>query len=302
MNPCIDVEYVVRGFVYGGLNRVELRSRVGAGKAVNVACELAKLGANVLCIGVNYEENGDLIEQRLRDAGAAYDFVTLPGRVRENIKMYDENGVMTEINTAGDVGGSAPKPPQGEIVSPLDPSQIGKARTRLSYLGGGLGETFSKVSPKEDLLVISGSLPVGLSDAYYRDVIQSWSGRVVLDCAGEPLRLALGAEKLPYAVKPNLYELNTTFGVEAETPPQSVAICNRLMSHIPVVCVSMGEQGAVLVAEGRSFFADAPQITPKRLHGAGDAMVAGLAYAISQGRPVEEYLPAAIAQAAKYMS
>ena len=52
---------------------------------------------------------------------------------------------------------------------------------------------------------------------------------------------------------------------------------------IELVVVSMGEKGAIFVNKQTSLFASPPAVTVKSTVGAGDAMVAGLVVAQSQG-------------------
>ena len=102
LNPCIDRTVEIDKFTYGGMNRILTSREDGCGKGVNVALVARELGMESACIGYLFEENGELISERLKEAGAQEDCIWLPGRVRTNMKVFDrENSRITEINESG---------------------------------------------------------------------------------------------------------------------------------------------------------------------------------------------------------
>jgi 6-phosphofructokinase 2 len=59
--------------------------------------------------------------------------------------------------------------------------------------------------------------------------------------------------------------------------------------------VSLGEKGALLTTPDNSFFCSAPHINTSSTVGAGDSMVAGLAYAFAQNKKPSDTLKLATA-------
>jgi len=259
LNPSIDVQLSVAGFVYGGLNRVREVGRYASGKGINVCAALANLGQPPVCIGFNYCDNGYLITDALDEWGVGHDFVDVAGVVRTNIKLYDSmGGAMTELNQPG---AYVPEEALLQLINKINASS---------------GST----------LILSGSMPAGVPADFYRQLCQTtWPGCVILDAEGEALKLALSGDKPPFCIKPNLYELETCFGVRLSAKEDIAAFCQDLIKTygIRMICVSMGADGAMLVTDSSAYYVPALDLAVKGVQGAGDAMVAGLAYGLSQG-------------------
>ena len=284
LNPCIDWQWTTPAFVYGGLNRAKSGERYASGKGINVCSALKNLGLDPLCVGFNFHENGALITGALDEWGVRHDFVTVDGAVRVNIKLYDDAaGTMTELNQPG-----AFVPEDGVLEFHRKIEALGRA------------ESSRKRPLAEDILVLSGSMPAGVPVDTYKRLCETWPGRVILDADGEALRLALQGERPPYCVKPNLFELTNSFGVELPTRESIAAFCRGLIAEhgVTIICVSMGADGAMLVTGSDAFYVPAPAVAVRGVQGAGDAMVAGLAYGLAQGLPAPELLRVATAAAA----
>jgi 6-phosphofructokinase 2 len=110
----------------------------------------------------------------------------------------------------------------------------------------------------------------------------------VVDTSGPALQCAV-AEGV-YLLKPNLSELSRLAGV-AELDSESVARAAQgiiAQGKCEIVVVSLGANGACLVTrEGVDYIA-APAVKKQSTVGAGDSLVAGMVFALSQGRPVRE--------------
>lgn len=279
LNPCIDWQYTVPKFDYGGLNRVRLTRTDTAGKGINVCIALKNLGLDPLCMGFNFAESGDQLREKLDSAGVRHDFVECQGAIRVNIKLYEESsGIMTELNQPG------------TLVSMQEMEELEGKISRLDNPG---------------ILVLSGSRPEGIPPEFYSKLCSSWPGLTYLDAEGEALKIALKDPfKAPYAIKPNLYELESTFGVRLPTPRDIAGFCRKkFFNQLEVqclwsACVSMGAEGAVLITPTCSYYCPALDVPAKGIHGAGDAMVAGLIYAQITAQPEENLLPYAVAAAA----
>ncbi|MCL1788183.1 MAG: 1-phosphofructokinase family hexose kinase [Defluviitaleaceae bacterium] len=273
LNPCIDWQYNVPTFAYGGMNRVRRTYASAASKGTNVAVVLKNLGQAPCCVGFNFAEGGQQVIDKFDSIGIAHDFDMLPGAVRVNIKLYEETtGTMTELNQPG-----AFVP---EIYVHRLEAKVGKLQS------------------KDGILVLSGSLPAGVPPNIYARLAGLWQGKVYLDAEGEPLRLALAAGRKPYAIKPNLYELESVFGVKLPTPKAVADFCRENIHGVPVICVSMGAAGAVLVTPGGAYFSPALNIPVKGVQGAGDSMVAGLIHGELCGMTAPDLLRFAMAAAA----
>ena len=265
LNPSIDRTLTVEGFTPGGLNRVLSSSDVAAGKGINVALTVSALGLDSECIGFMYRDSASLFEKRLMVNSTAYDFIWYDGSARTNIKVFDKSaGVVTELNESGRT---------------CDDEGL-KAMTDL----------VCSHAENSDYLILSGSLPPGCPDDYYRTLINAVDGlgcRCVLDADGD--RLRLGLEARPFMIKPNRFELESMAGHSLDTL-EAVRDAARkyIRMGVEVVAVSLGEDGAMILQGKEALYAKRLNIEVKSTVGAGDSMVAGLVAGFMAERPLEE--------------
>lgn len=274
LNPCVDRTVRVEGFVSGRTNRI-VDSRCDAGgKGVNVGIALHNLGEDTCCLGFNFAEDGGLLTETLGRLGIKSDFVPVEGRLRTNVKVFDlKTREMTELNEAGD--GVGPR-----------------ALERLE-------ETAERHLPKAELLVLSGSAPPGVPDGFYRRLAERAARhgvRTVIDARGPLLLESLAAR--PYLIKPNRDELQETFGEEITSRADAVRVARRASAlGAGMVCVSLGKDGALLVAADGAYFSAGADIEVRGVQGAGDSLVAGIGYAAMRGMPPPELLRCGVAAA-----
>ena len=251
-------------FVHGATNKVSFVEEEAGGKAINVALQLKNLGHDPKCLGFNFSTGGEKLDNKLSDAEISHDFEYVPGRLRVNTKLYDTaTKTMTELNQLGD------------FVPAVYETGLRRRINRANFKGG--------------LLVLSGSLPPGISMDIYKNLALGWDGPVMLDATGEPLRAAIEGAGL-YAIKPNVHELSETFNANLSTPEDIASFCRKKLNHIPLICVSMGDKGAVLVTKTAAYHAPARKVETKSLHGAGDAMLSGLIHGLITDQPTPELL------------
>ncbi len=252
LNPCFDKTVEVDSLEVGQVNRTrEARVDLG-GKGINVAVVASRLGLEVQCIGI-MGENGAEELSRLMDAeGLNHEFLTIPGRVRTNMKICSGDGKgVTELNEPGE---------------PLD------AETLKRFTA--LAEEKTKDS---DMVVLTGSLPPGCPEGTYRDLMLALKGKkCILDSEGKELELG-AREARPFLIKPNLKELETTLGIELRTL-LTIRDAALLFVRLGVkhAVVSMGEMGAMYVSTRETLFSPALRVTTKSTVGAGDAMIGGM--------------------------
>jgi 6-phosphofructokinase 2 len=147
-------------------------------------------------------------------------------------------------------------------------------------------------------LVASGSLPPGLPETYYEKVAafaKRIDARFVLDTSGPALQAA--ADEGLYLLKPNLGELSALVGVESLEMNQvdDAALEIIRQGKCEVVVVSLGPQGALLVTKDGYEHIPAPVVPKQSTVGAGDSMVAGMVWALSEGKSFREMAQTGVA-------
>lgn len=265
LNPSIDRTLTVETFTPGGLNRILSRRDTAAGKGINVALTVSGLGLDAECVGFMYRDSAALFEKRLMMNSTAYDFIWCEGCARTNIKVFDRTaGVVTELNESGE---------------PIDESHLEE-----------MVELVARHADSSDYLILSGSLPPGCPQDFYRTLISAVEGlgcRCVLDADGE--RLKYGLEARPFMIKPNRYELESMTG-DALSGLADIkrAALKYIDMGVQVAAVSLGAEGALITDGHQTLYAPRMNIEVKGTVGAGDAMVAALSAGFMADCDLEE--------------
>ena len=105
---------------------------------------------------------------------------------------------------------------------------------------------FLSLVDERDLVVLSGSLPEGIKDSIYGDLINLLKGKsvkVILDADNNSL--IEGVEAIPYAIKPNVYELKGLVDIDEKDIGSIVKAGRDLINKgIEKVLISSGREGA----------------------------------------------------------
>ena len=252
LNPCFDKTVSVDRLQPGQVNRIrEARVDLG-GKGINVAVVAKRLGLDVQCLGLMGENgSGDLTAMMDRE-NLAHRFLTVPGHVRTNMKVYSLDGQgVTELNEPG---------------TPVTEEEL----RRFTQLA-------EEATAGSDMVVLTGSLPPGCPEGTYRDLLHALEGKkCILDTEGKELELAAkGAH--PFLIKPNLREMEGTLGIELRTM-RAIRDAALLFLRLGVQhsVVSMGAMGAMYISADKTLFAPALRVATKSTVGAGDAMIGGM--------------------------
>lgn len=249
-NPSLDYIVSVKDFRPGMTNRTSSELMLAGGKGINVSIVLGNLGIKSTALGFIAGFTGDEIVRRLHNGGINSEFIKInDGISRINIKLKSIDG--TEIN------GQGPH---------IDSSHIEQLMNRLRRL------------ESDDVLVLAGSIPAGISDNIYKDIMDMLKDKgvqIVVDATSRLLTNVL--EYNPFFIKPNQHELGDIFNVTLNTQEEVIPYALELKKMGAVnVCVSMGGKGAILVADdGNVYKAKAPDGILKNSVGAGDSLVAG---------------------------
>ena len=97
-------------------------------------------------------------------------------------------------------------------------------------------------------------------------------------------------------VKPNDEEAHELTGLPVGTKEEIAAVGKAISAMGPAnVIISLGKKGAVLVNDGKAWLAASPKILAANPIGAGDSMVAGVVWGLSQGDSMQDALCKGIA-------
>ncbi len=273
LNPGPDKVYEVPGFALTGARRPSRMLHCVGGKGVNFARVLARLGHDVVILGISAGHGGRFMEDSLDAEGLAFRMVHAPGESRLATTIMDPaTGVHTEVNEAGPAVGEA------VIAEVLD--------------------VFRELLPGVDYCAIGGSAPPDAPDGVYATMIEGCHEAgvpVMLDTNRNWLTGAVHAR--PTVLKPNQAELGTILGRQVGTLAEAVAAGRALVDRgIGTVLVTLGEEGAVAITADECLHGklDEPvrALSPV---GSGDATAAGYVAGVLEGRDLQGRIGLAIA-------
>ena len=264
LNPALDKSASVDRFTPEKKLRCTNPRIDAGGGGINVSKGIKKLGGNSIAVFPSGGYNGAILKSKLDESGIAVDCVEIQGETRENFSITEES---TEA--------------QYRFTMPGVEVTEKEAERCLDKL--------KAIQP--DLIVASGSLPPGLPESYYHEVAlfcKKINAKLVLDTSGKALETA--AREGMYLLKPNLGELSALVGVEKlemnKVDDAAMEIVKR--GNCEVVVVSMGAQGALLANKDGFEHFPAPLVHKQTTVGAGDSMVAGLVWSLSENKTLRE--------------
>ena len=275
MNPAIDKTVEIDSLLPGGLNRIRKVEYDAGGKGINVSKTICELGGASIATGFLSGNSGKTIESVLNARNIQNDFIWVEGETRTNTKVFESNGAVTELNEPGPVIGQEQ---MDALLKKLD-----------NYAG------------EDTLFILAGSIPAGVDKNIYAQIIRmvhAKGARVLLDADGELFRNAL--EAAPDIIKPNRVELEEYAGIDYRaSESELLELAKKLMDKgIETVAVSMGKSGAMFVRRGYGVKCPALAVKAHSTVGAGDAMVAALAYAWNEKLDNDETVRLCIATSA----
>lgn len=265
LSPAIDIEYRLKTFNPGGLNRTEEHSVSAGGKGINVSRAILRCAGR--CAGRDPEERGfalrtvapvggetgEMLRRILAAEGIELTAVPIAENTRVNVSVIPDQGESFEIN--------APGTPVGDALSEIEAAV-------LDGIGPG------------DCVVIAGSCPKDVKKSYPSELVKKVKGTgaaAVLDCDGEALRIAVNASVKPDLIKPNNEELAALTGCSPDDPGELARAAEGV--GIPTVITTRAGEDPLLTDErGTIFFAQRKRPVV-RLKGAGDTFLGAFVYA-----------------------
>ena len=270
LNPALDRTLYVESLQVRQSNRIQREERYSGGKGIDVSRALLEMGTPNVALGFVGGFDGKEFEGRLLLDGVACRFTKIAGETRTNIIIQDEsNHTETALLARG---------PE------VHPNELMDFITMVE----GLRDM--------EFLVVSGSLPLGLTPEVYCRIIDIGNdrgARTLLDTAGPALRNSLASH--PSIIKPNREELAELAGHELPDTGSIVEFSRSLHDRVETVLVSLGPDGILMVTPKRVVHARPPRVDVLNTVGAGDCAVAGFVHGLATGETVLDALRRAVA-------
>ncbi|KNE21628.1 hexose kinase [Virgibacillus pantothenticus] len=259
LNPSVDIQYRVADFKENTVNRVADVSKTAGGKGLNVARVIRQLDEPVAASGLLGGSLGDFISKELKRLDIQNDFMAIEGDTRNCIAIIHD-GKQTEILESG------------PVIQEKE--------------ANGFLTTFRELAEQANWITVSGSLPKGLPDDYYQEMLaiaKEVGTPVLLDTKGDLLARALQSETPPYLMKPNQDELADLLGKETLCIEDiKAAVQSPLFAGVEWVVVTLGELGAVVKHKDKAYRVQSPKINAVNPVGSGDSVIAGFATGLAR--------------------
>ncbi len=266
LNPSLDKSFYLPKILNDDINRLKEVYEDPGGKGINVSKAIKEFGGEALALGLVGGENGKKLKRLLSEKGIPFSFTKIEGEIRSIYNIFEEKGRVIRLNEPG---------PEIKI----------EESKRL------LKKIISLPLKERDFFVISGSIPLGIKENIYQEIIEKIRGRakVALDVDGKPGRYGVLAK--PQILKQNIYELGRLFKKKIRKKEEIVFLGQRLLdSGIEKVIISLGREGAIGLNKEGSFWVKPPSVLEKSSVGSGDFLLGGLIYSLSKGEGFSDSL------------
>ncbi|MEC4004206.1 1-phosphofructokinase family hexose kinase [Flavobacterium sp. SUN052] len=266
INPSLDKSTHFSGLVAEQKMRCEKPRYDAGGGGINVSKAIAKLGGKSTCIFTSGGSSGEMLEELVANKKLESIVIKTKNWTRENFIAFENNS--KSQYRFGFPGNEFSEDEKDKILQTIKDLQT-------------------------DYLVISGSLNEGLPSNFYQKIAKiakESNIKVIVDTSGEALQKVL--ETGVYLIKPNIGELAKLIGVDRLELPEVEKAAQKLIENksAEIVVVSLGAEGAILVSKEETHFIKAPKVENKSTVGAGDSMVGGMVWALSQNKSLKEVI------------
>lgn len=272
LNSAIDRIERVQEWKWGKTIR-SLESCIGmGGKGADASWVLGELGIATTATGFAAGLTGKLMISILQQKGVVTDFVEAEGETRSNLVLIGSQK-------------------QGQTTITTETLWVSSLHLQC------FEEKYLQLLPGANALVLGGSVPTGVPANIYKSLITTAKARgvpVVFDSSGVFLRSGLQAK--PDLIKPNQEEISALLGWQIKGRGAGLQAAREVKANYGCdVIVTLGGEGAVAVSEESAWQIEPMDLEVRNAAGAGDAVLAGMAYGLSQNWTFEESLRLAFA-------
>lgn len=268
LNPAYDVHAYAEHFAPFHENLANVTSREAGGKGVNLSRALKNGGTENTAVIVLGKDNCTEFKAELETAGLSALLLEKPGRIRENLTLHCADQPETRISFSGFA---------------VDDSLLDEVAALLAV-------------DSDTVITFTGRVASGMSmdkvKAFLKN-LQNQGAKIVLD--SKSFSVADIFEVQPWLIKPNQEEISEYLGCEVNTIEEAIEKAQIFADHgITNVMVSLGEQGAMLLNDGKCYIATPPAINAVSTIGAGDSSLAGFIAAAQRGESAANCLQNAV--------
>ncbi|KAF2961101.1 1-phosphofructokinase family hexose kinase [Fervidobacterium sp. 2310opik-2] len=266
MNPCLDRYIYVDDLIVDDTIRAKKVVDYPAGKGIDVSRVIREFGGVSIAIALVGGDTGRKLEEMLDKEGVIYSSIRVPQETRMNIILESSKG-------------------QYRISMPGEKISVKKLQVVLEVLQALVRE--------KDIVVVSGSLPKGVAAEFYTGIIftlKQWGATVYFDADGDKLKAGLIGQ--PDYIKPNLHEFQRLIGKHVNTREEIISEAKKIIDthELQAILLTLGGEGAYLIAKEKVLFTKTIKVNVKSAVGAGDSFLAGFVFKKAEDASDEEAL------------
>ena len=259
LNPAIDVILEVSNLKINHYNKVLNAHTTSGGKGINVSKAIRGCGRETIAIGFLGGGRGRMTEEELRGLGITTNFWHIEEKTRSNTIISEiETGEHTLLSETG------PKVTEYDLEM--------------------LKSIFYRVMSQCSAVTLSGSLPQGVPVSIYGDLISIAKKRQVksiLNASGE--QFIKGLEEGPFLAKPDIRESNEVFGIVINKEEDAIKAAKQIIQRgAEIGVVSLQNEKDIIATQDEIWFAETTHHEIVNIIGAGDALIAGFAIALTE--------------------
>jgi 1-phosphofructokinase family hexose kinase len=266
LNPAIDRTISVDRLAFEDRAYINSSGESPGGRGINASCVIHSFGGDTTAVFPSGGGSGKRLEHLLCGCGYRILVVPIEHDIRTNLTITDRHGLTVNLNEAG---------PQ-------------LSKTEVMRTEKAVRETL----PAASWLMLSGSMPPGVPPSFYAKLIsiaRQKKVKTMLHAEGEALRL--GIEAKPTVVTPNQQEAERLLGRTLLTRTHYLDAAARIRAMGPdSVVLSLGSRGAVGASSRGLVEALPPRVDSVCPIGAGDALSAAYAWAVTRKAPPDDAL------------
>ena len=272
LSPAWQQFLVFDRFRYGEVNRARQAHWCTAGKVTNAGNAAHHLGGPSLTLAPAGGQPLVEMDREFETLGVPRRWIETAAATRVCTTILDRaTGTMTELVEEG---------------RPLSAGELDAYRT-----------AYAEEAARAKMVVITGSLPLGTPESFYRELMERTRCPAVLDFLGPGLLSALDLK--PLVVKPNREELARTVGRPLDDDKELCAAMRSLNERgAQWVVITQGAEPVWVSSRWQLYRLDPPPadevVNPIAC---GDCMAAGIAWALRDGREIVDAVKFGIAAA-----
>lgn len=273
LNPTVDKSTVIDQIVPEKKLRCAQPKFEPGGGGINVSRGLRRLDVESIALFPSGGRTGKLLEDLLDQEKVRRHAVNVSAETRENFIVVASS--TNQQYRFGMPGAAIPEKEQENFFN-----------------------EFEGLDPFPEIIVISGSLPPGMSPEFLKRIVRKGKEKnamLIVDTSEEALKEVM--KEGVFLVKPNLGELGRLVGIDALDNESADEAAQQLIKEgkAEVIVVSLGAQGAYLIAKDIKEHISAPTVKKLSTVGAGDSMVAGMVSVLARNGDYSEMVRMGVA-------